>query len=611
MSALLGVSLVVLVFLVVAGILYWVRYGAMDRGERTQVARVNEQLSTLSMRTMSIPAEAMEHREQWRKRIAWLFTGQAETEQRARDAAAEVWSMWRERTTPIGGLTLKLGYETAALAILAAIVLIPTSVITEGILPSGGGFSIDAVADGITATTGTIAEVIWMFPAADVLWALTLAAAIRTSQAIVENVVVLIVLLTIGVAALEYFDRQSERRSVAVFEDRRGFLALLGGVVVSVWAAGVLGRLSGLAIAWAIESVVGLVVENPWDFSALGMVLGFGLAVGMAIYLGRVPVRRLRHQLSEFRRELGADSWREPEAAHQLVRKTAAALGAIGIPVLLIYFVRVFASGALVAKVQALLSAPLSTQLLVVLVVLAAGTFVVSRDPDEWAALRDALGRALNRRSIRTALFARGLPVSAIIAVTVFAASFGAPVHLALGGGLVVAAVIRVAHRQWQRISLQLHERAGSSRTPQSVTVSAGRIDDPGGDKIYIAQVGMRKLAWPTFPPLVEQVMDDLERKFGGDQPALSDQRAYYKHIDSTGMTDLEEFETGERARARELIRNEVEPGHAEVETVRERVTRHVSENAFRRALQDLEQHDEVVKTDGRMHWHGRINRAS
>ena len=562
-------SLGTVAFFIVAANRY-LQQDATDESQRRHLRVIRQQLVNVSPRRLTI--HESESLRSYRYEVHKLLKGRETGQTTVRESLAEFWEAWRDQTRVVPGLALKLAYEAALLLIFGAVVVLPVSW-WSGSDPSG--FATPPIAGWVMAILGA-------FPASELLFTLGLAAVMTVGQVLFEHWFVLSMILFLGAALIAWLDRETaEDLDVTLYPNRRLAIGSVISFVVLVFLAGsvpaaVLGTLFGAVGLGFVADLVGL------------------LAVAyLVVVVGRDAVADLRARL--VMRQQWPDENTELVAAYLVVRKVWALIGVACLPLLVAYIALAFGTGSFFAVALELATAPWHIRLPALAAVIAAALLIRSNYPDLTNEFAEALRRATSSSVVRGFIFARGIPLLAVVVgFGVAWPMFGFKVALAVG--LLVGAIARIATLVWQVAAYRFVDFADRESGSSEVVVEAFELEDADGEAIYVARVDGHELAHRERDVLVDIVLEVAEQRLEERETPATFAHYYFEEVTEHGRVDIDfvadEYQGDIKTRVVASLREN--GGELEVESLDEQMTEKYAESAYRRALSWLRKHGDV-----------------
>jgi hypothetical protein len=584
--------------LIAAGLMAYARWGGLDNDDWHRIGWVRGQLDTFDATSLTIPLRDGRSLADERERIQSLWSPDPNVDERVSTQlttrARNIWA----RTNHIPALAVRVGVEAMLLLVFAGLVLVPASAFRSGPAAPGG----DPMGVATTAVQAAT-DVIALFPATNIVWAVALTAALTVYGWLSSHALALGGVLLAGAAGIATLDYITGDVDVRLYPSHRRLAVRIIGGGAAIWLAGSLP----------------VVAARSVGYSKAGIVLGATLALVTATGLGLYASQSLWHRFTTVHARLtdtgdglpvpaegsGTTGQTTAVTAYLAVRKTVAGLGVVMVPVVIEYLVRAFASGAVVTKPAAFASAPLLTQMLVAGGVIAFMVAVYRIEPDGWRATGAATRRALSRQTIRTALFGRALPWSAVIAVAALGWLFGVSLPVLIVVSLGLGAMLSVGYRQYRKATLRVRSRDKTPSGRNAVTIMADTMETPDGDTVYLARVNRATLAWPDLDGLLDAIIDigDTLGERGEYKPRL--ERAYYDELRETGTLDVDDVRGGRRLRAREVFKQQVRPNGCTEQQVEDALGDDFDRRVREQAVQTVLAKGIAEYHDGRYHWHG------
>lgn len=509
--------------------LRWVGLGSESRKRHKQALSGQiESLTPGSVRIVDADRLADRRPDIW---SSWDHSGAVEDVTTVREAASKLWSVGRgvwgprlaifppvaRRALVVGVLAFVWGSVAVAADGIAASLKSSSSIRSPLEWP---GIAIEETVIAIDIAADLGAHI----PGATAVWDFGFALLVLAGSTLYQNfVVVAIVLLQAGLLAHLLLRHVDERERLPVsLPDAHDAGRVTASVVAGLWAAtlGVigLGRVAGststgrTAGAWLI--VLGSVVA--------------------AVYLGI----RLRRGLHAVRRWHAESDVSRLQRAELVVRVFASVATAVVAPVLLVWVV--VGVSNLPMLVEAWLAAPVSTQLVTAIVAAALVAGMAHSVREAAPDVRESLVEVASRRSVQTAIFARGLPVGMIAVVAILASALGAPTALAVIVGVLAGAGTRVAYQRAMR--LKHRARAFDSADPSAsrVVIHAYPLEDDDGETHFFARVNGTEVCHPDREAAVDAVVAAARDHFDAGEVRPMVERSFARDLLDDGVVDID-----------------------------------------------------------------------
>lgn len=347
--------------------------------------------------------------------------------------------------------------------------------------------------------------------------------------------------LVLGALALALVDRKTaEDLSVRLYPDRRAVLRRVGA------AAGLV--------------LVALLVPNMLlttaGFGAIGTIASVGVGSLALLAVLIYGVGSLRYVLVE--RQSRPEESTPWVAGYLLLRKSFGVVVLLALPVA-VYLV---ARAAWTALWWAI-GNPLPAAALLVMAIAAVTAAVRYYWPEEEGRVERALGTWLRSLTVRSWVFARGIPATAMILAMLLAWTFGfrygsdlplvrqVPIVSGLVGwlvslvpvfltGVIVGSVARTITYLWSKTKYYFVDFRDGDRGPRGVLIGLfPPIEDADGEVLYAARVADHELCHRDVDALVRDMDRVIADAFNGrGSPRITESRYYWERV-QFGSVDL------------------------------------------------------------------------
>lgn len=377
----------------------------------------------------------------------------------------------------------------------------------------------------------------------------------------------------------------------------RGFfeavVLLLSAALVTVpvaWWRSALGgerTLDVVAYLSALAEGSGAVAE------AANLALSFGLVAVTLVYSFWLPLAVTLAVLSVLFALVDKYDLR----GERFARGALKVLFFVALPVTVVYFGQALLSAGKVYEVGALLwTAPITTKV-------AAGVFVALLFITYYLSsirVSDAFRESLTRTTVRTALFARGLPLTVMFFSALFLLNFGLVWWQLLAAILGVGVAVRVMSGLYTRAKYKTGGSGGES-APSRVFVEAWRLEDANGDTRLYARLNGHEVAHDTVEGMTDEILDRCREAFedGEIRPSLGSM--YAESMTEYGIVGRERVRAKVRRKIRRDVRGNIrEKNGIRKEVLDEALLEKYPENVYDEMMSYLRRKGEIDERGGR-----------
>ena len=500
---------------------------------------------------------------------------------------------WGERTRSIPRTALALAEEAVVLLVLGVIVFVPSETIARSM---GGGSSVTL--SGILTTAANVTQsvvdtglaVLATFPYADVLFGLFLSGVLTVATSLYGLWWQLAVALILGAIAITLLERRLP-------EDVGRGTGQSG-----VWQA--ITVAAQLAVIW-IAGVVPAALGALAGVQTVGNLIGLTLATLVTMAFGVYWIRWLVDRLRRAGRG-NAETLDSATVAYLLIRRTALSIGAISVPLAIVYALVAIGSGALLEWVLAIATAPRGVQIIVLASVVVSVAAIVYIAGDAVGDLRVAFAETLSRQSVRLALLGRGAPIAGtVIAFGLLTAILPSSVYgYAIAGlvALLVGLILRVAYIVLLRLQHRALDREREDKPASRAVIQSYRLDlgDDDGE-LFFARVNTIEVAHETREGAVQAILQVLDGLFEDCSIEPMIEREFATDALRVGFTDIEDSEKKLRDEVENTLfgRLEEENGRYDVESLKDDLEYCPEELVEDELLTWETEHEQIIQKDG------------
>lgn len=385
--------------------------------------------------------------------------------------------------------------------------------------------------------------VVQWLPSSELLVSVGLILGLWWWQFVVTNWWLVGLALVAGAVALAAVDRRTaEDLSVQLYPDRRALARRVGAAVALIGAAAIGPNM--LLAAAGLGGLAPLVSIGVGSLALLGSLI-YGVA-------------SLRYVLVT--RQSQPDESTVWVAGYLLLRKSFGVVAVLAVPVAVYLGVRATWTAAGWA-----LRRPLVAALLAIAVAAGLSVAVGRIWPDEAADIRRAADTWLRSLTVRSWVFARGIPATAMILSMLLAWSFGfrwgqdlplvrqVPILSGLVGwlvslgpvfvtGVVVGSLARTITYAWSQTKYYFVNFRDGGGGPRGVLLALfPPIDDADGEALYVARVADHELCHRDVDALLRDMGRVVEDALSGRRtPRMTESRYFWKRV-QFGRVDLED----------------------------------------------------------------------
>lgn len=572
--------------------LRWTRWRGLDGQQKATVARLRQHIARWSPAPVTIPRSDSDALGVWRDRLHDRAHGDGDDQPSIMGQVKEVWAELAALTQPVPRLAVYLASEAVTLAAAVGLVVVSAPAIRAAL--QGADVGPMAVLAELWGFIATAVGWLWgAFPGTNVLWALLTLVVLQgyawaTAHAL--EVAALLLGLACGVAILDRYAKPRGDR--ALYPRRRQLARRVGGWLAAIYLAG------------AIPTAVGEALGRQSFGVGVGGTLAF-ILLAYCIGRGQADVRARLHataRLDDVGVGLVPKRWAAVNqerltVAYLLLRRVALAAGLAALPVVIYFVVTAVIGGHLTGVLGALLAAPLSMKVGILLLTVAAVGAALTTAQDAATSLASATHRSLRHHQVRVAVFLSvGPAITGLVTATILLA-FRLGLVWSIVAGIVMAILVRLAYRGWQYTAYKAHTRTPTPGVGSVSVAGPTRVDLPTGD-IWVARVNATEYAWPDLDGLVEDVIAAVEARLQGRETGPQPARLYRDWIEDTGETRLDEFRNGQSAEARSRFIELIVQTSGRIDEVDERLEQEYGETVanaarrFERAMGHVSQDD-------------------
>lgn len=503
----LAVAMAVLALIAMTVGVIWYSSRVLSGSNEETAEHVGGQISTLNRvstrvtRTENVDERAADLRE--------MYDGDFEPDHLSVPAAvsklvADTRENWRATTQTIPSLSLRIAEVGVLYLFLGALAVPPVAALVNALTSESDGFELaDVVATGSTLL-GQVGDALTAFPYFDLVYGLGFGYGVLAAEWFYSNYVVVGVAILAGAIVTGVLDYLTpDELDPKLYPSRLGLFARFTAAVSSIW-------------------ITGVAVKSPFaalGFESIGNILGLLFATVVALVVAYFTIRGFVKRATGSKNPI-LEAYRERPvvASFLLARKLWAGLTLVAIPFLFAFAATIVTDGRLQAVGSALLEAPASKQVGVLTVVVTLVVVWVPQTRDAWGELRVALSETMSRRALRTAVYARALPLAAVFMAWIILIALPVPLGYALFGGVFVGVSLRIAYDLRTRAEFVYRKRVGErEQYPRRAIWEVLTVETPDGDTVYLAWVNSHALAAPTLDQIVDAVARDTKHYFDTD----------------------------------------------------------------------------------------------
>jgi len=510
------------------------RYRAITQEQREHLYTVMPQLLSANPAKLTVSAEKGFVGVRSRVKAYYEVTDADPSEPGVREEVGALVATIKASMPSVPGLAVRGGVEGAVILVTGAVVW----------------WSIEWL-DWLLDPSGPVPGrelVVWVaqwLPSSDVLLSIGLVLVLWWWDFVAANWWLVGLALVIGAVALAAVDRRTaEDLSVRLYPDRRALLRRIGGVAAMVFLAFILPN----------------VLLTTAGYGSLGTLASIGLGslalLGAMIY----GIGSLRFILVE--RQSRPEESTVWVAGYLLLRKTFGVVAVLALPV------AVYLGGRAAWTVGVwAIGHPVPAALLTAVFVVALAATIRYVWPEEGDRLRRALGTWARSLTVRSWVFARGIPATAMVMAMLLAWTFGfrwgsnlplvrqVPILSSLIGwlvslgpvfitGLVVGSIARTITYVWSQTKYYFVDFSDERGGARGVLIALfPPLEDADGELIYAARVADHELCHRDVDALLRDmdrvITDALE---GRSSPRMTESRYYWERV-QFGAVDLDEVQ--------------------------------------------------------------------
>lgn len=519
---LIGLGITVGALVLLAILIYRTRYAGLPDERKRHATALSAQLEAASPNRIRLSAgtDFRAHRD--RIKDLWRDTAaQRPDEPTLREAIAKANKEFTERVRrslgDIPGMSVRLAEEAIVLAVLGSLAVVSADR-WESTAGTGGSISFGYVLDTLSSATNAVVEagyrVLFAFPFGEQVASLVFAFSLLAYKQLYAHWWLLSIALFVGAILLGVLRKRIDVDGIedSLYRNYGELSIKVASSVVAIWLSGVVPMaIFGAAGAGGIGAMIG--------FATAVIAFGWFSCVGSARLYRRVRTR--------------AKWWDDHTptaemAAYLVFYRIWGILGVIGATLIPVYLIVLIVQGRILDVVSALGEASpvfLGASFLALVLCLMIIAFQIRETLPELA---KSFTTALADRTLRAALFGRGVPFVVVAVVYVLATGVGIGVATAAMISISAGAAARLIYLALSKVRYRAKLYDSDRRDVTRIIIEAWTLEDDDSDIHFVARVNGERLAHSELDVLVDDVIRHSESltEDGEYEPSLPRQHA-------------------------------------------------------------------------------------